>query len=106
MFVSDAFEGSTSDNDIVKKSAFLDKLDTGDLMLADRGLTITDMLYAKQVDLNIQPFLQGRNRLTVGEEITTKQIARVRIHVERAIERDNKIQIVEKSNPIIPAACI
>ncbi|KAK2178057.1 hypothetical protein NP493_564g03052 [Ridgeia piscesae] len=56
MFVSDAFEGSMSDNDIVKKSGFLDKLDAGDLMLADRRFTIRDMLYAKKVDLNIQPF--------------------------------------------------
>ena len=34
MFVSEAFEGSSkasiSDNDIVKKSGFLDKLDAGD----------------------------------------------------------------------------
>ena len=87
MFVSDAFKGSMSDNDNVKKSGFLDKLDAEDMILADHGFTITDMLYAKEVDLNIPPFLQGRNRLTVGEEITTKQTARVRIHVERAIER-------------------
>ena len=86
MFVSDAFEGSMSDNDIVKKSGFLDKLDAGDLMLADGRFTIRDMLYAKKVDLNIQPFLQGTGWVTVGDEITTKQIARVRIHLERAID--------------------
>ena len=99
MFVSDAFEGSMSDNDIVKKSGFLDKLDAGDLILADRGFTIRDM-YAKQVDLNIPPFLQGRNRLTVGEEITTKQIARVRIHVERAIERIKKFRLLKRVIPL------
>ncbi|KAK2153699.1 hypothetical protein NP493_2271g00004 [Ridgeia piscesae] len=100
MFVSDAFEGSMSDNDIVKKSGFLDKLDAGDLILADRGFTIRDMLYAKQVDLNIPPFLQGRNRLTVGEEITTKQIARVHIYVERAIERIKKFRLLKRVIPL------
>ena len=85
MFVSDAFEGSMSDNDIVKKSGFLDKLEAGDLILPDHGFTIRDMLYEKKIDLNIPPFIQGRNRLTVWEEITTKQIAQVRTHVERAI---------------------
>lgn len=100
MFISDAFEGSMSDNDIVKKSGFLDKLEPGDLILADRGFTIRDILYAKQVDLNIPPFLQGRNRLTMGEEITTRQIARVRIHVERAIERIKKFRLLKRVIPL------
>ena len=47
MYISDAFEGSMSDNDIVKKSGFLDKLEAGDMLLADRGFTIRDILYAK-----------------------------------------------------------
>ena len=38
-------------NDIVKKSSFLDTFETGDLILADRGFTITFILYAKQINL-------------------------------------------------------
>ncbi|KAK2140820.1 hypothetical protein LSH36_1237g00008 [Paralvinella palmiformis] len=100
MFVSDDFEGSMSDNDIVKKSGFLDKLEAGDLILADRGFTIRDMLYKKKVDLNIPPFLQGENRLTVVEEITTKQIAQVRIRVERATERIKKFRLLKRVIPL------
>ena len=70
-----------SENDIVKKSGFLDKLDAGDLILADRGFTFREMLYEKQ-DLNNPLFLQGGSRLTEAEEIITKQIAGVRIHVK------------------------
>ena len=70
-----------SDNDIVKKTGVLDKLEAGDMTLADRGFTIRGILYAKQVDLNIPLFLHGGDKLT-REETKTRQIARVRIHVE------------------------
>jgi len=43
MFVSDAFEDSMSDNDIVKKSGFLGKFEAGDLILAD--ITFRHLLY-------------------------------------------------------------
>jgi len=96
MLLSDAFEGSMSDNDIVKKSGFLDIFEAGDLILADRGFTIRNILYEKKVDVNIPPFFQGRSRLRVGDEITFKQIARVRIHVERAIRRIQKFRLLKR----------
>ena len=65
-------------------------LDRGDLVLADRGFTIKETLAERGVDLNIPPFLNGREKLTPGEEIETKQIARVRIYVERSLERIKK----------------
>jgi len=67
-FVSDAFEGSISDVQIVKKSGFLDRVEPGDLVLADRGFTIKEILTDKGVDLNIPPFLKGRKTLTANEE--------------------------------------
>ena len=44
MFVSDCFEGSISDKQITRKSGFLDKILPGDVVLADRGFTIHDLL--------------------------------------------------------------
>lgn len=100
MFVSDAYEGSISDVEIVKQSGFLDHLEAGDLVLADRGFTIREILAEKGVDLNIPPFLNGRKKLTAEEEIYTKQIARVRIHVERCIERIKKFRLLSKVIPL------
>lgn len=98
-FLSDMYEGSISDRQIVKKCGILDRLDPDDLVIADRGFNIKDMLQSRKVNLNIPPFLNNRDRLTSQEEMLTKRIARVRIHVERAIERMKKFKIIGRRIP-------
>ncbi|XP_046608754.1 uncharacterized protein LOC124299533 [Neodiprion virginianus] len=68
-FVSDVFEGSISDPEIFKRSKIADLLQSGDVILADRGFTVHDIVEAKQAHLNIPPFLNGRDRLTPQEEM-------------------------------------
>ena len=99
-YCSDMYEGSISDKEIIKKCGFLDKLNPGDLVIADRGFDIKDLLQTRKVHLNIPPFLMNRVRLTAQEEILTKRIARVRIHVERAIERMKKFKIIGRTLPL------
>jgi hypothetical protein len=98
-FVSDWFEGSISDNDIVRQSGFLDKINPGDLVMADRGFLIKQDLMKKKAFLNIPPFLMGRDHFTAAEEAKTKSIAKCRIHVERAIERLKKFRIIKQTVP-------
>ncbi len=99
-YVSDAYEGSISDKDIVVQSGFLDRLHPGDMVMADRGFLIREVLNERKVDLNIPPFLNGRKKFTPQEEAQTKQIAKVRIHVERAIERLKKFRLLQKVIPL------
>uniref|UniRef100_A0A8C6SJG8 THAP-type domain-containing protein n=2 Tax=Neogobius melanostomus TaxID=47308 RepID=A0A8C6SJG8_9GOBI len=96
MFVSDAYEGSISDVGIVKQSGFLDHLEAGDLVLANRGFPIRDILSKKGVHLNIPPFMNGRKKLTPEEDIYSKQIERVQVHVERCVERIKKFRLLSK----------
>ena len=56
----------------------------GDLVLADKGFTMSDLVNKEAAFLNIPPFLIN-SQFTVQEVYTTKKIAEVRIHVERAI---------------------
>ena len=84
-FVSEGFKGSISDREIVILSGFLDFLDNGDKVLADRGFIIRHVLAPLGVKLIIPPFLEGRDALTPMEELETKYIARSRIHVERTM---------------------
>ena len=82
MYVSDAFEGSISDKEIVRQSGFLDFLEPGDVIMADRGFLIDDLLNERHVKMIRPPFLGNRDRFTPQEEALTKDIAKHRIHVE------------------------
>lgn len=99
-FISDGFEGSISDNEIVRQSGFLDKINPKDMVLADRGFLIKEDLMKKKAYLNIPPFLGNRNRFTDVEEAKTKAIAKCRIHVERAIEKMKKFRIIKHTVPL------
>ena len=99
-FVSDLYEGSISDKDIFARCGILDYINPGDLIIADRGFTVQDLLNQRQADLNIPAFLKGRSRLTPKEELLTRKIARARIHVERFNERLKKFRLISGRIPL------
>ena len=82
-FVSSLYPGSTSDKSIVAHSGIVEKMQPGDMILADKGFVMQDLLPAG-VSLNVPPFLKNK-RFTKEEAQLTTMIARDRIHVERAI---------------------
>ena len=84
-FVSDLFMGSASDKEVTLRSGLLNHLKPGDLVVADKGFTIQTIL-PEGVHLNIPPRLM-HPQFTPSENRLTTDIARARIHVERAIER-------------------
>ena len=57
-FVSQLYDGSISDKEIVRKSGILQKelWSSGDSVMADRGLTIESDLKELNIDLNIPSF--------------------------------------------------
>lgn len=85
IFISIAFGGRTSDNEIVLKSGFLNKLQEGDLVLADKGFLIKDEVEAKQASLRIPCFVRNGNQLHPTDAEVSRGYSRVRIHVERLI---------------------
>nr|XP_015837361.1 PREDICTED: uncharacterized protein LOC107398283 isoform X1 [Tribolium castaneum] len=84
-FVSDLYVGSTSDQKVVLNCGIIDMLKTGDMILADKGFLIQNIL-PPGVTLNIPPFLSNV-QFTPEQVKCTENIARARIHVERAIRR-------------------
>ena len=69
MFVSQLFEGSISDKQIVLRLGFLETVKQkvqcgepkeGDAMMADKGFDIGDDLAKVKLQLNIPPFLRGK----------------------------------------------
>ena len=98
-FVSRLFPGSISDRELTRQSGFLQLLDPGDSIMADRGFNIQDDLTPLGVRLNIPPFLKGKSQLEENELIETRRIASLRIHVERAMERIKNYHIFDRTLP-------
>ena len=87
-FVSSLYAGRTSDKKITKDCGILDLLEPGDHVMADRGFDIESDL-PPGVLLNIPPFLDGKDQLSLEEEVITRKIASERVHVERKTTKSN-----------------
>ena len=86
-FISELYSGAISDQQLVVESGFLDLLSSlpeGKSLMADRGFEIQDLLVESGTILNIPPF-KGPSSLSEAAVTETQKIARLRIHVERAI---------------------
>ncbi|XP_067653295.1 uncharacterized protein [Haliotis asinina] len=95
VFLSNLYTGSISDRKIVQQSGFLDQLEYGDDIMADRGFLIRDLLTKRMCTLNIPPFSMGK-QLKSRAVAKTMRIASSHIHVKRAIGRLKKFQIFQR----------
>ena len=84
-FVSEAWGGRTSDKFLTENCGFLKHLLQGDLVLADRGFTIHEEVWYYGANRNIPAFTKGKDQLDPIDLENTRNIANVRIHVERVI---------------------
>ena len=80
-------------------SGILDSLEPGYSVMADRGFEIQDLLVLRKASSNIPPFMRCKDQLDPDEEDETRQIASVRIHEERAIERIKNFNILRQIIP-------
>ena len=102
-FASDLYTGRTSDKEATRDCGILNLLEKNDSVMADKGFDIVDDLL-EGVQLNIPPFLRGKDSLSVQEEKETRKIASVCIHVERAISRIKTFRSLSNVFPISMAA--
>lgn len=87
-YISDAYSGRVTDVELVKDCNFLDCLEPGVSILADRGFKhIEEHLLQKGIYLIRPPSVSSNSKLSKQDVIKTKQIASLRIHIERVIRR-------------------
>ena len=98
-FVSDLYAGRCSDKQITNACGILDLLEEGDTLMADKGFDIASDL-PHGIRLNIPPFLRSNSFLSVKDEATTRKIASMRVHVERAIARIKTYRILSTVFPL------
>ncbi|XP_052791238.1 uncharacterized protein LOC128225206 [Mya arenaria] len=99
-FVSDCWVGCTSDKKLTEKCGLLDLLEEGDAIMVDKGFTITDLTTPRGIHLIIPPFKQKGKQFSKREVLLTKDIASLRIHVERQMERIKNFRILHGNIPI------
>ena len=100
-YVSPLYVGLISDVELTKTCGFLEKIEgkSGISIMADRGFTIKDQLAKIGAELNIPPFLDGRQQLPAEEVQQGRHIASLRIHIERAIGRIKTYNILKSTLP-------
>ena len=99
-FISALYTGSISDKEITRRSGLVELLEPKDGVMADKGFTIEDLLTPKQCTLNIPPFLRQKPQFIKEDVEKTQEIARLRIHVERAIRRVKEFHILDSYVPL------
>ncbi|XP_078377811.1 uncharacterized protein LOC144660965 [Oculina patagonica] len=99
-FISQLYTGSISDREIVRRSGFLElPFDDKDSIMADKGFTIQDLL-PLGVTLNLPPFLGASSQMAAEDVVKTQEIASLRIHIERAINKIKNFQIWDRVVPL------
>lgn len=73
------------EKEITQKCEFLEKIEYGDNVMADRGFTISEGIALRCACLLIPVFTKGESQRSKSEVEMTRQLARVRIHVECVI---------------------
>ena len=99
-FISKCYGGCASDRFITEDCDILDKLQYGDNLMADKGFKISDLLISKGSQLIIPPFLKEKQRFSKKNSKKTFDIAKARIHVERAIARIKDFRILSGAFPV------
>ena len=93
VFCSEFYPGAISDKEIFKHCGIINQLQAGDLILADKGFLIADLV-PTGVSVNIPPFLT-KKQFTQAQITATRNIARARIHIERLNSRLKRYRILQ-----------
>ena len=85
VFCSDAYAGSISDREIFERCGIMSKLRPGDIVMADRGFNVQDLLALKDVRLVTPEYMKNRSQLPSSAVSASRKVTAKRIHVERLI---------------------
>ena len=98
-FVSPLYTGSTSDREMVRRSGLLDlPFNDKDSVMAYKGYNNEDLL-PLGASLNLPLFLGGSSQMP-ADMVKTQEIASLRIHIERAINKIKNFHIWDKVVPL------
>ena len=80
MLVNFFWQHFRSDREITVRSNFLNILNAGDAVMADKGFSVQDEFASVGATLVMPSFLNGKSQFSAGECNKNKAIASLRIH--------------------------
>lgn len=95
-FLSKAHEGRSSDSFITNVSGFLNKLETGDQILADKGFPGIKPDVESQNSILVMPPMLYNRKFSEEEVIKTYNVASIRIHIKRLFARLKSFNVLNK----------
>ena len=103
-FVSIGWGGRASDKkitcDTVESTGFLNMVEPGDDIMADRGFLIRDELAFRGAHLKMPAFTRGKRQLSAMEVHSSRQLARARIHIDRVVGQLKTFRMLQTIVPI------
>ncbi|XP_046387292.1 uncharacterized protein LOC124156843 [Ischnura elegans] len=86
-FCSRAYGGKCSDKFIFNDCGILNLLEEGDAVMSGKGFMVEEECRVRGIRLIRPPFVGKKKQLSVKEGVMNSEVARARVHVERAIQR-------------------
>ena len=99
-FLSSCYGGRARDKFITRDGGFYDLLERDDEVMADRGFQIQKGLLLHFCRLVVPPGARVKSQMTKSEVKKSKEVANLRIHVGRAINRIKLIRILKGNIPV------
>ena len=90
--------GSISDKELTRHSGSVEYLQSGDLMMADRGFLIEEFTKPCGIKLSIPYFHDKGEQFTSFQVSHSRRVPNIRIHVERASGHIKQYKIVNQIN--------
>ncbi len=99
-FLSTPYEGSISDPQLTYASNILEMCEQSQAIMVDRGFQIVEAASKKNIQVHHPPFSLNREKFSEVDTEKTKEIATLRIHVERAIGRLRNFKVLTHIFPL------